>query len=146
MASLCGNIEAMTTRRLAIALLLATLPSSAAEFDRLAARWRSRITVLRGGRPIYTRLRLTFSAAGSFVIEEFATGGQLAWLYKGNARLSADQELFLDVNSVTDANGSTPEAGRARYESGESYNLGVVEFLSAARVRVGALELLKELD
>ena len=136
----------MTSRRLAIALFLFTLPSPAGDFDRLAARWRSRITVIRGGRPLYTRLRLTFSAAGSFVIEEFATGGQLAWLYKGVARITPDRELFLDINSVTDPNGATPEPGRARYEPGESYNLGAIEFVSAARVRIGALELQKELD
>ena len=76
----------------------------------------------------------------------FATGGQLAWLYKGTARFRADGELYLNVASVTDPNGATPEPGRARYEPGESYNLGAVEFISAARVRVGALELRKELD
>ena len=136
----------MTSRRLAIALLLSTLPLAANDFDRLAGRWRSRITVVRGGRPLYTRLRLTFSAAGGFAVEEFATGGQLAWIYKGVARLTADGELYLDVNSVTDPNGATPEPGRARYEPGESYNLGAVAYISVARVRVGALELLKELD
>jgi len=136
----------MTTRRQAITAFLTMLPLAAGDFDRLAARWRSRITVIRGGRPLYTRLRLTFSAAGSFAIEEFATGGQLAWIYKGAARLEKDGELFLDVNSVTDPNGTAPEPGRARYESGESYNLGAIEYLSAARIRVGALELQKELD
>jgi hypothetical protein len=136
----------MNSRRRAIALILITLPLAAGDFDRLAARWRSRITVVRNGRPLYTRLRLTFSAAGSFAIEEFATGGQLAWIYKGAARLTKDGELYIDVNSVTDPNGAAPEPGRARYDSGESYNLGAVEYLSAARVRVGALELQKELD
>ena len=136
----------MTSRRLSIALLLSTLPLAANDFKSLAARWSSRITAIRNGRPIYTRLRLTFSAAGSFAVEEFATGGQLAWLYKGAARFTADGELYLDVNSVTDSNGATPESGRARYEPGESYNLGAVEYISAARVRVGALELRKELD
>jgi hypothetical protein len=135
----------MIPRRLAIALPFSLL-LTAGDFDRLAARWRSRITVIRSGRPLYTRLRLTFSAAGSFAIEEFATGGALAWTYKGTARINADKELFLDVASVTDSNGATPESGRARYEPGESYNLGVVEFLSPARVRVGALELQKELE
>jgi hypothetical protein len=135
----------MIPRRLAIALSLSALVS-AGDFDRLAGRWRSRLTVIRGGRPLHTRLRLTFSAAGSFAIEEFATGGALAWIYKGSARLNADKELFLDVASVTDSNGATPESGRTRYEPGESYNLGVVEFLSPARVRVGALELQKELE
>lgn len=134
----------MTTRRRAILLLM--LPLAAGDFDRLAARWRSRITVIRNGRPLYTRLRLTFSAAGSFAIEEYATGGQLAWIYKGAARLTKDGELYIDVNSVTDPNGATPEPGRARYESGESYNLGAIEYISAARVRIGALELQKELD
>jgi len=135
----------MTSRRRAIALLAATLPVAAGDFDRLAARWRSRITVIRNGRPLYTRLRLTFSAAGSFSIEEYATGGQIAWIYNGNARLSAN-ELFLDVNSVTDPNGAAPEPGRARYEPGESYNIGAVEYISSARVRIGALELQKELE
>lgn len=136
----------MTSRRLALRLLLAALPALAGPFDKLAARWRSRITVVRNGRPLYTRLRLTFTAAGSFVIEEYATGGQLAWLYKGTARITADNELFLDVASVTDANGATPDPGRARYDSGESYNLGAIEFLSGARVRIGPLELQKELE
>jgi hypothetical protein len=136
----------MTSRRLAIALLLSSLPSIAGDFDRLAARWRSRITVIRSGRPLYTRLRLTFSAAGSFAIEEFGAGGELAWIYKGAARFAADRELFLDVNSVTDPNGTAAEPGRTRYQAGESYNLGTVEYISAARVRVGALELQKELE
>ncbi|MFN0105050.1 MAG: hypothetical protein ACKV2U_23570 [Bryobacteraceae bacterium] len=131
---------------MAIFLLVSTLPSPAGDFGRLAGRWRSRITVVRNGRPLYTRLRLTFTPAGSFAIEEFATGGQLAWIYKGAARLTSDSELFLDINSVTDPNGATPEEGRARYQSGESYNLGAVEYISAARVRVGAMELQKELD
>ncbi|MBL8240121.1 MAG: hypothetical protein JNM66_22055 [Bryobacterales bacterium] len=135
----------MIPRRLAIALPFSRL-LAAGDFDRLAARWRSRITVVRNGRPLYTRLRITFSASAGFAIEEFATGGALAWLYKGVARINADRELFLEVASVTDANGATPEPGRARYQSGETYNLGVVEFLSSARVRVGALELQKELD
>ena len=135
----------MIPRRLAIALSLSAL-MIAGGFGRFAGRWRSRITVIRSGRPLHTRLRLTFSAAGSFAIEEFATGGAIAWIYKGTARLNADNELFLDVASVTDPNGATPESGRARYEPGESYNLGSVEFLSPARVRVGALELQKELE
>ena len=126
----------MTSRRLTIALLLSTLPSDGNDFARLAARWRSRMTVVRHGRPIYTRLRLTFSA----------TAGQLVWIYKGAARFTADGELYLDVASVTDPNGAIPESGRARYEPGESYNLGAVAYISAARVRVGALELRKELD
>ena len=136
----------MTSRRLTIALLLSTLPVAANDFKRLAACWSSRITVVRNGRPLFTRLRLTFSAAGSFAVEEFATGSQLAWICKGAARLTADGELYLDVANVTDSNGATPQSGRARYEPGESYNLGAVEYISAARVRVGALELRKELD
>ena len=127
-------------------MFLAALPSDANDFARLTGRWRSRITVVRNGRPLFTRLRLTFSANGGFAVEEFATGGRLAWLYKGVARLTADGELYLDVNSVTDPHGATPESGRARYEPGESYNLGAVEYISAARVRAGSLELLKELD
>jgi hypothetical protein len=136
----------MITRRAALALLLLTRPSFAGAFDKLAARWRSRITVIKSGRPLYTRLRLTFTAAGSFVIEEYATGGQLAWLFKGTARISSDTELFLDVASVTDANGAAVENSGARYQAGESYNLGAIEYISAARVRVGALELQKELE
>ena len=61
-------------------------------------------------------------------------------------RFTADGELYLDVANVTDSNGATPEPGRARYETGESYNVGAVGYISAARVRAGALELLKELD
>ena len=133
----------MTTRR---AMLLLSLSLFAGPFDKLAARWRSRITVIKSGRPLYTRLRLTFTAAGSFVIEEYATGGQLAWLYKGTARINAGNELFIDVASVTDANGAAVENSAARYQAGESYNLGAIEYLSAARVRVGAWELQKELE
>lgn len=136
----------MLSRRQAVALLLPAFTAVAGSFDKLNARWRSRITVIRNGRPLYTRLRLTFTAAGSFAIEEYATGGQLAWLYKGTARFTAENELFLDVASVTDTNGASAEPGRARYEAGESYNLGAVEYLSTARVRVGALELQRELD
>ena len=136
----------MTSRRLTIALLLFALPLAANDFARFAGRWSSRITVVRNGRPLYTRLRLTFSASGSFAVEEFATGGQLAWIYKGTARFTADGELYLDVASVTDSNGATPESGRARYEPGESYNIDAVAYISAARVRAGALELRKELD
>lgn len=136
----------MISRRQTLTLFLATLPIAAGPFDKLAARWRSRITVIRSGRPLYTRLRLTFTAAGGFVIEEYATGGQLAWLYKGAARLNDASELFLDVASVTDPNGAAADPGRARYDAGETYNLGAVEYLSAARVRIGALELQKELE
>ena len=123
----------MISRRQTLTLFLATLPCPAGPFDKLAARWRSRITVIRSGRPLNTRLRLTFTAAGSFVIEEYATGGQLAWLYKGAARLN-------------DPNGAAADPGRARYDAGETYNLGAVEYISAARVRIGALELQKELE
>jgi hypothetical protein len=136
----------MIPRRLALLFFLPILPAAPAGLDRLAGRWLSRINFVRNGRPLYTRLRLTFLASGGFAIEEFAPGGALAWIFKGTARLTADSELFLDVASVTDANGAAAEPGRARYEAGESYNLGAVEFLSAARVRVGALELQKELD
>lgn len=136
----------MTSRRSAITLLASALPLAAGEFDRLAARWRSQITVVRNGRRLNTRLRLIFSSAGGFAIEEFATGGRLVWIYKGVARFTADGELCLDVDSVTDPNGTTPEPGRARYEAGESYNLGAFEYIAASHVRVGALELRKELD
>jgi hypothetical protein len=136
----------MISRRATLALLLLMRPSFAGPFDKLAARWRSRITVIKSGRPLYTRLRLTFTAAGSFVIEEYATGGQLAWLFKGTARMSAGNELFIDVASVTDSNGGAVENSAARYQPGESYNLGAIEYVSAARVRVGALELQKELE
>jgi hypothetical protein len=136
----------MIPRRLVLALFSSILPAAPSGLERLAGRWRSRFTVIRSGRPLYTRIRLTFLASGGFAMEEFATGGALAWIYKGTARLHAAQELFLDVASVTDANGGAAEPGRARYEAGESYNIGAVEFLSAARVRIGALELQKELD
>lgn len=136
----------MTSRRAAIALLLSPLAVAAGPFDRLAARWRARINTVRNGRPLFTRLRLSFSTSGGFLIEEYASGGQLAWIYKGTARLTGDNELVLDVAAVTDPNGAEAESGRARYAAGETYNLGVVEYLSAARVRVGALELQKELE
>ena len=136
----------MIPRRLVLLSLFPILLAAPAPLERLAGRWRSRINSIRNGRPLYTRLRLTFLGSGGFAIEEFATGGALAWIYKGTARLNADSELFLDVASVNDASGAAPEPGRARYEAGESYNLGVLEFLSAARVRVGAMELQKELD
>ena len=67
-AATCGNFESMTSQRLTIALLLSTLPLAAYDFARLAARWRFRMTVVHHGRPIYTRLRLTFSATGSFAV------------------------------------------------------------------------------
>ncbi|MBI2688226.1 MAG: hypothetical protein HYX27_18130 [Acidobacteria bacterium] len=136
----------MTTRRAAIALFATTLPAAAGDFNKLAARWRSRISVIRSGRPTYTRLRFTFPAAGSFVIEEFAAGGQLAWIYKGMARVAARPELVVDVSIVTDSNGIAAEEGRARYQAGESYNLGAVEYVSHARGSAGAMELQKELD
>jgi len=136
----------MTLGRRTLVALLAGLAAQAGDFDRLAGRWRSRITVVRNGRPLYTRLRLLFTAAGGYSIEEYATGGQLVWIYKGAARLGKDGELFLDVASVTDPNGAAAEEGRARYRAGESYNMGAIEYVSAARVRVGSLELQKELD
>ena len=110
----------MTSRRAALALLLFPLAVPADPFDRLAARWRARINTIRNGRPLYTHLRLTFSTAGGFLIEEYASGGQLAWVYKGTARITGDNELILDVAAVTDRNGAEAEPGRARYAAGEA--------------------------
>lgn len=95
---------------------------------------------------MYTRLRLTFAASGGFQVEEYAAAGPLAWIYKGTARVSPEKELLLEMSAVTDPNGAEAEPGRARYEAGETYNMGAMEFLSTARVRVGALELQRELE
>lgn len=134
----------MTSRRAALALLLVSL--SAAPLEKLAGRWRSRLATFRGGRTVYLRLRFLFAPDGALVLEEFAPAGPLAWVYKGAARLTPSDELYFDVQSVNDANGSAAEGSAARYQSGESYNFGAVEFLGAARIRVGVLELQKELD
>ena len=134
----------MMTRR-AMGAILAVGVWAAEPLERLDGKWRTRFVVVRAGRALYSRARFAF-AKGNFVLEEYATGGQLAWVYRGAARINAGNEMFLDVASVTDAAGTAAEVGRARYEAGESYNLGAVEFISAARVRVGALELQKELD
>lgn len=135
----------MTLRRTALALLLAPL-LAAAPLDKLAGRWRSRLATFRGGRAVYANLRFIFAPDGALVLEEFAPAGPLAWVYKGAARLPPSDELYFDVQSVNDANGSAAEGNTARYQPGESYNLGAVEFLNSARVRVGALELRKELE
>jgi hypothetical protein len=136
----------MTSRRTLFWLCLVPPALAAGEMEKFSGRWRSRITVFRRGRATGTPLRFLFSPDGAFSLEEFGLGGQLAFVYRGAARLNADRELFLDVRTVTDGAGANVEEGRARYEAGESYNLGAVEFLSGSRVRVGALELQKELD
>jgi hypothetical protein len=134
----------MISRRAMGAMWIAGL-WAAGPLERLDGKWRTRFVVVRAGRALYSRARFLFEK-GSFVLEEYATGGQLAWVYRGTARVNGEAEMFLEVASVTDAAGTAAEPGRARYEAGESYNLGAVEFLSAARVRVGALELQKELE
>lgn len=136
----------MVCRRTIVLFGFALLPAFAGEWDRMVGRWRSRITVVRSGRPLHSRLRIAISAAGGAAVEEFTTGGALAWIYKGTLRMTADQELLFEVQSVTDPNGTVPEEGRARYQAGETYNLGAVDYLSPARIRVGALELQKELE
>ena len=52
----------MISRRHTLTLFLAALPCPAGPFDKLAAPWHSRITVIRSGRPLYTCPRLTFTA------------------------------------------------------------------------------------
>ena len=136
----------MTRRRTILFLMIAPAAMSAEGLEKFSGRWRSRLTVFRRGRATATPLRFLFGGGGAFTLEEFGLGGQLAFVYQGAARLNADRELFLDVRTVTDGTGAAVEEGRARYEAGESYNLGAVEFLSGSRIRVGALELQKELD
>ena len=134
----------MILRRTALALLAPFL--FAAPLEKLSGRWRSRVATFRGGRAVYARLRFSFAPDGAFALEEFSPAGPLAWVYKGAARLTPSDELCIDVQSVNDPNGRAPEDNAARYQPGESYNLGAVEFLGSARVRVGVLELQKELE
>lgn len=136
----------MTTRRPYLLLLPWLALAGTPPLERLEGRWRSRITVVRAGRATYARLRFTFGKEGEFVLEEYALGGALAWIYRGQAKLAADQEFTLDVRTVSDPNGTAAEPGRARYEAGESYSLGVLEELQPTRFRIGGLELQKELD
>jgi hypothetical protein len=135
----------MTPRRTALVLLLSPF-LAAAPLHKLAGRWRSRLTTVRGGRAVYVRLRFLFAPDGALVLEEYAPAGPLAWVYKGAARFTPSEELYFDVQSVNDANGSAADGNAARYQPGESYNFGALEILSSARVRVGALELQKELE
>jgi hypothetical protein len=126
------------TRRVAFGLLFA-VPLA----GKLGGRWRSRITVFRSGRATAARIRLLFSG-DELVIEEFRPGGELGWLYKGAVEISKTDELTFRVAAVSDAAGR--EATDGRYQAGESYPLGVVEVISATRVRIGAWELMKELE
>ncbi|MBM3754147.1 MAG: hypothetical protein FJW38_09230 [Acidobacteria bacterium] len=110
---------------------------------KLAGRWRSRITVFKSGRATAARIRLLFSG-DDMVIEEYRPGGELGWLYKGTVEISKSDELTFRVSSVSNAAGA--EATDGRYRAGESYSLGILESISATRARLGAWELLKELE
>lgn len=110
---------------------------------KLAGRWRSRITVFKSGRATAARIRLLF-AGDDLVIEEFRPGGELGWLYKGTCQVSKSDEVTFRVSAVSDATGR--EATSGRYQAGESYVLGVIEVISDTRVRLGAWDLLKELE
>lgn len=127
------------TRRAACGFLFA-LPALG---KGLTGRWRSRITVFKSGRATAARIRLLFSG-DDLVIEEFRPGGELGWLYKGTVEISQTDELTFRVTSVSDAAGR--EATDGRYRAGESYPLGVLEVVNPTRARIGAWELLKELE
>lgn len=126
------------TRRVACGLIFA-MPLA----GKLAGRWRSRITVFKSGRATAARIRLLFSDA-DLVIEEFRPGGELGWLYKGTVEISKSEELTFRVAAVSDSAGR--DAADGRYRAGESYVLGVIEEISSTRARIGAWELLKELE
>lgn len=134
------------TRRATFYLFVSGCLHPATVLERLAGNWRTRISVIHGGRRTYTRLRLTFTAAGLVAIEEYEPAGPLAFVYKGALELKGESELSLKVAEVSDPNGRTVEDGRGRYQAGETYNLGAVEFLSSSRVRIGSMEALKELS
>lgn len=126
------------TRRVACGLIFA-MPLA----GKLAGRWRSRITVFKSGRATAARIRLLFSG-DDLVIEEYRPGGELGWLYKGTVEVSKSDELIFRVAAVSDAAGR--EATDGRYQAGESYVLGVIEVISSTRARLGAWELMKELE
>jgi hypothetical protein len=133
----------MTRRALLSSAILLAQPSL---LDRLNGRWRSRITTFQGGRARSTPLRFTFAAAAAVVIEEYRAGGELAWVYRGTAEVSSASELSIRISAVTDPSGKPSGDSRTRYEVGETYNLGAIEPQSATRVRIGSMELQKELE
>lgn len=118
----------------------------AGALDKLTGRWRTRFTVIRQKRRMVTPARMQFAGDGAFLIEEYAPGSALAYLYRGTASVNEAGELSIAVTAVSDSGGGEPEADRIRYRAGETYNLGMLEFQSSTSARVGALALQRELD
>lgn len=130
----------MTRRPLLGAGLLLAAP------ERPSGRWRTRITTFKSGRATAVPLRFTFAKNGVVAIEEYRTGGQLAWLFRGVVEWNPADEVTLRVDSVTDETGQAAPEGRTRWVAGETYTLGAYQVESSTRVRIGSLELLKELE